>query len=121
MNFDQENILPLIDSVSDLELDAVTFGIVRMDKSGHVTGYNAAEAALSGLSPRNVIGKHFFTDVAPCTNNYLVAQRFETEDVLDAMVDYVFTLRMRPTPVVLRMLKAPTHDRMYLLVQRRAP
>ena len=121
MNFDQEQIFPLLESASEAQLDAAPFGIVRMDKSGLVTGYNAAEAALSGLSPERVIGKHFFSDVAPCTNNYLVAQRVETEDSLDAMVDYVFTLRMKPTPVVLRLLKSPAQDRMYLLVQRRMP
>jgi len=43
-------------------------------------------------------------DVGPCTNNYLVAQRFLDCDELDEQLDYVFTFRMAPTPVRLRML-----------------
>ncbi len=30
-------------------------------------GYNAAEQRLSGLDPNHVVGKSFFTDIAPCT------------------------------------------------------
>ena len=55
-----------------------------------------------------VVGQPLFTVVAPCMNNYLVAQRFEdaaaTGTVLDATIDYVLTLRMRPMKVHLRLL-----------------
>jgi hypothetical protein len=47
----------------------------------------------------------------------MVAQRFETEPALDAIVDYVFTLRMQPTKVRLRLLRQPGR-RMYLVVER---
>jgi len=57
--------------------------------------------------------------VAPCTNNYLVAQRFRDEPTLDAELDYVFTLKMRPTKVRLRLLQTPEARRKYLLVARR--
>jgi hypothetical protein len=38
--------------------------------------------------------------------------------VLDAVIDYVFTLRMQPTKVKLRLLKQPGRRRMYLVVER---
>jgi photoactive yellow protein len=69
--------------------------------------------------PANVIGRHFFSAVAPCTNNFMVAYRFETEPALDAVTDYVFTLRMQPTAVRLRLLKQPLRRLMYLVVERR--
>jgi len=47
----------------------------------------------------------------------MVAQRFENEPALDAVIDYVFTLRMKTTSVKLRLLKQPERRRMYLLVQ----
>lgn len=109
---------PILDAADPATIDAAPFGIVAMDTSGVVTAYNRYESALSGLSAARVLGQHFFSAVAPCTNNFLVAQRFESESVLDAEIDYVFTLKMRPTKVKLRLLKGAGGSRMYLLVAR---
>ena len=116
--FDSPDLLARV-AGRDVEIDAVPFGVVAMDRSGVVTGYNLAESELSGLDPAAVIGRHFFEQVGPCTNNYLVAQRFSDSDELDETIDYVFTFKMAPTPVRLRMLAAAGADRQYLLVQRR--
>ena len=51
-------------------------------------------------------------------NNFMVAQRLEDEPELDAIVPYVLTLRMRPTPVRLRLLASPAASRRYLLIER---
>jgi len=59
----------------------------------------------------------FFTEVAPCTNNYLVAGRFEEESTLDETIDYTFTVKMRPTQVKLRLLKDDRAERQYLAVK----
>jgi photoactive yellow protein len=99
-------------------LDGLPFGVIGFAADGHVETYSAAESRMAGLSPDKVVGKHIFAVVAPCMNNYLVAQRFEDEPELDATIDFVLTLRMRPTPVKLRMLKSPGHARRYLLIQR---
>lgn len=117
--FGAPNLLDRLEGLNADGLDNLPFGVVAMTVDGTVSGYNAAEASLSGLTPSRVIGRHFFTSVAPCTNNYLVAQRFETETALDVTIDYVFTLRMAPTPVHLRLLKDPGASRMYLVVRRR--
>jgi photoactive yellow protein len=118
-NFTDTDLLDRLELADDTELDDLPFGVVAMSKDGTVTSYNAAESRLSGLTSANVIGRNFFSAVAPCTNNFLVAYRFETESVLDAMIDYVFTLRIRPTPVRLRLLKQPARRRMYLAVELR--
>ena len=64
-----------------------------------------------------------FTIVAPCMNNYLVAQRFEDAAAagtsLDATIDYVLTLRMRPLKVSLRLLGLPGQALRYVMVSRR--
>jgi hypothetical protein len=52
-------------------------------------------------------------------NNFMVAQRFEDEPEIDAKLDYVFTYRMRPTPVRLRLLKRASMPHMYLVVERK--
>jgi photoactive yellow protein len=98
-------------------LDSLPFGVVGLALDGKVTSYNIAESRLSGLTPANVVGRHFFSAVAPCTNNFMVAHRFENEVAMDDIIDYVFTLRMQPTKVRLRLLKAVGHSRMFLAVQ----
>ena len=115
--FTDPSLFDRLEASDDAALDTAPFGIVVMTEDGTVTGYNLAESRLSGLAPARVIGRHFFSAVAPCTNNFMVAQRFETEATLDAIIDYVFTLRIRPTKVRLRLLRQPGR-RMYLVVER---
>jgi photoactive yellow protein len=118
-SFTEPDLMNRLEAADDAALDDLPFGVVAMMEDGTVTSYNAAESKLAGLSPEKVIGLHFFTAVAPCTKNFMVAHRFETEPVLDTLVDYVFTLRMQPTAVRLRLLKRPAAKRMYLVVERR--
>ena len=118
-NFDEPDLLDRLEEASDAVLDTLPFGVIAMAGNGTVVSYNETESRLSGLMPANVIGRHFFSAVAPCTNNFIVAYRFETEPALDAVTDYVFTLRMQPTAVRLRLLKQPLRRLMYLVVERR--
>lgn len=111
--------LAWLEAASPAELDGLPYGVVGMAADGTVSAYNCAEGVLSGLTPARVIGRDFFGSVAPCTNNFMVAQRFHDEPELDAVINYVFTLRMSPTPVRLRLLRSAAAERMYLLVERR--
>jgi len=108
-----------LEVMSPGELDALDYGVVRMDVDGRVNYYNAAEQRLSGLRADQVLGRHFFSEVAPCTNNFMVAQKYLDNDELDETLDYVFTLRMSPTPVSLRLLRSRSATHQYLLVRRR--
>jgi photoactive yellow protein len=117
--FDHPDLLAWLEAADGAALDRLDYGVVGMDRDGLVLQYNRAESALAGLSPATVLGQHFFTGVAPCTNNALLAGRFALEPRLDASIDYVFSLRMRPTPVQLRLLQAPACAQRYLLVQPR--
>jgi photoactive yellow protein len=49
------------------ELDAAPFGIIIVDAAGTILDYNAYERSLAHLGNRDVVGRNFFTDVAPCT------------------------------------------------------
>lgn len=99
--------------------DDLPFGLVGMDLDGTVFAYNRFEAECAGMSAERCVGLNFFTTIASCTNNYLVSGRFEDETVLDETIDYVFTLKMRPTRVQLRMLKAEPSEHQYLVIRRR--
>lgn len=118
VEFASPDLLGVLES-GTVPCDDLPFGLVVMDRSGNVLGYNAVEAELSGLNQANVIGRNFFEEVGPCTNNFLVAQRFVESDALDETIDYVFTFRMAPTPVRLRMMAAAGSGRQYLAVVQR--
>lgn len=100
------------------ERDQLPFGVVGLDSSGIVVVYNATESRMAGLDRDSVIGVPFFEAVAQCMNNFMVAQRFEDEPELDEIIPYVLTLRMRPTPVRLRMLATATEPLHFILIER---
>ena len=98
--------------------DGCEFGVIGFDGDGRVTAYNRFESQAAGLSAARVMGRHLFQEVAPCMNNFMVAQRFADEPALDAQIDYVLTLRMRPTRVQLRLVQQPGEAVRYVLVRR---
>lgn len=125
LGFDQPDVLEPLQAADEATLDALDFGVIGIDDHTLVRRYNAYESRLAGLSPQRVLGQPLFTAVAPCMNNFMVAQRFEDAaaegSALDATLDYVFTLRMRPVKVRLRLLARPGAVLRYVLVCRPRP
>jgi len=121
LQFTYPNMGQVVDQLDEHDLDSLDFGVIGFDHESIVRRYNAFESNASGLSPERVLGKHLFSSVAQCMNNYMVAQRFEDalgEHVpLDETIDYVLTLRMRPTKVKLRLISAPDMAMRYVLAQ----
>jgi photoactive yellow protein len=112
-----------LDALDAGQLDQLDFGVIGFDADSLVRRYNAPESRAAGLSPVRVLGQPLFTNVAPCLNNFMVAQRFEDaaddQAPLDATIDYVLTFRMRPVKVALRLLSSPDSPMRYVVVQRR--
>jgi photoactive yellow protein len=107
-----------LDRMAPSQLDELRFGVIGLDAAGAAVIYNATESRLAGLRPERVLGQNFFLSIGLCMNNFLVAQRFEDEPILDDTIDYVLTLRMRPTKVRLRLLRRPDIARRYILIER---
>jgi len=120
--FESKPVLAYLTGATDDDLDTLEFGVIGFDAAGVVRRYNALESQLAGLSRQRVIDNPLFTVVAPCMNNFLVAQRFEDAAGagarLDDIIDYVLTLRMRPIKVKLRLLADSALPMRYLLVLR---
>jgi photoactive yellow protein len=120
--FDQPDLFSSLAAESAKALDSLDFGVIGFDAETIVQQYNAFESRAAGLSPQRVLGQPLFTLVAPCMNNFMVAQRFEdaaqTGAALDETIDYVLTLRMRPIKVKLRLLAGAAPGMRYVLVQR---
>ena len=120
--FNQPDLFSAIAAEPAEALDHLDFGVIGFDAETAVTHYNAFESQAAGLSPQRVLGQPLFTLVAPCMNNFMVAQRFEdaaqSGTALDETIDYVLTLRMRPVKVKLRLLAGAEPATRYVLVQR---
>lgn len=120
--FDRADIGNLLADMSEARLDDLDFGVIGFDADSTVRLYNTFESRCAGLSRERVVGHPLFTTVAPCMNNFLVAQRFEDAaangDALDTTIDYVLTLRMRPVKVRLRLVASPGVATRYVLVCR---
>ena len=120
--FDQPGITMLLETMDEVALNALGFGVIGFGKDGRVQRYNTFESKAAGLSVERVLLQDLFMVIAPCMNNFLVAQRFvdahESGQTLDDTINYVLTLRMRPTKVKLRLLSDPLADLSYVLVYR---
>jgi len=118
LDFEAPEAFARLEAADGAALDALSFGVVRMAADGTVLHYSQWESRASGIPPEKVLGRHFFSQVAPCCDNYMVSGRFAEEPRLDAIIPYVFTLRMRPTPVRLRLLRQPGAGQQYVLIER---
>jgi len=121
LGFNDADMVDRISALGQADIDQLDFGVIGFDAETIVRLYNTFEMEASGLSPDRVLGHPLFTVVAPCMNNFMVAQRFEdaaSGGPLDATIDYVLTLRMKPVKVNLRLLSTPGKVLRYLLVNR---
>jgi photoactive yellow protein len=116
-SFDRVQVTQLL-NMSEEERDALPYGVIGIDRATIAQIYNRTESQNAGLSPEKVLGAAFFDNVAQCMNNFMVAQRFEDEPELDAIVPFVLTLRMRPTPVQLRLLATAAAPLRFILIER---
>lgn len=118
MTFNTSKPFKTLDQMDQQTMDQVDFGVIRMDRNGVIKAYNAYEQELSGNQLSEVLEKDFFKQIAPCTNNFMVAEKYHSDQELDEEIDYVFTYRMQPTKVKLRMLANPEEEHQYLLVKK---
>jgi len=123
LEFDGFRLPAPLHDMSAAEIDALPFGVIQLDDDGLVKFYNKAETKLTGRGPDQVVGRSFFTEVAPCTNNRILRGRFEDGIAmknLDCTIDYTFTYRMRPTPVRIRLRRdGPSKTNWLIITPRR--
>jgi photoactive yellow protein len=97
------------------------FGAVLLDRAGKILKYNQAEGLIAGRNPADVMGKLFFTDVAPCAKGkrfYGEFLRFSSTGVLNVMLDYEFDYKMKAVRVRIHMKSAPDGQSCWLFVKR---
>jgi photoactive yellow protein len=116
------DILGSLNSLSRDSADARDFGIVKVDESGVIQLYNKYESDLAGVPIANAEGKNFFTQVAICTNNRLFYGKFKEgvgKGSLDSTFYYVFTYKMKPTNVVIRLYRDQNSGTNWIFIKKR--
>ncbi len=122
MGFVSADIVRKLGNLDAQSADAAPFGIVEVDDNGKVLLYNRWEAQLAGINQQSALGKNFFLEVAPCTNNRLFIGRFRQgmqTGVLDTSFNYTFTYKIKPTNVAIQMYRHPESRKNYIFVQLR--
>jgi photoactive yellow protein len=118
--FISQTLRALAPHMTRAEADALPYGAIKLDDTGKILLYNLWEAELAGFDPNDAEGSNFFTELAPCTNNRLFYGRFRegiAANVMDVVFPYTFTYRMRPTLVIIHLLRS---DRVnWLFVNKR--
>ncbi len=109
-------------TMSAVEIDALPFGVIQLDDDGRVVQYNAYEERFAERRREDVVGRNFFSEVAPCTNNRLLYGRFRhgvAQGAMDFELDYTFTYKMRPRVVGLHLFRDRDSGSNWLLVRPR--
>ncbi len=121
IEFGKSDIENALNGMTPADVDRLAFGAIQLDGAGRILQYNAAEGAITGRDPKAVIGKNFFTEVAPCTNTPLFKGAFDTgvkQGNLNNIFEYTFDYNMKPTKVKVHMKKALVGDTYWVFVKR---
>src|SRR6478672_4625952 len=94
LDIDTPDLARRLSAMAPEAIDALTFGAIRLDAAGTVTLYSARERANSGFL-KEVVGRNFFADIAPCMQRPEVSGRIErarAAGTLDVAFDFVSEL-----------------------------
>jgi photoactive yellow protein len=108
-----------VEALTRPQLDELPFGVIQVDRDGIVLAYNAIEARLADLDPAKVIGKNFFTEVAPCTNVEEFGQRFRDGIARGKLHDtfpFRFTFSKGPLHVMVTLHHEEGNDHAWIFV-----
>jgi photoactive yellow protein len=111
------------DRLDDAALDELPFGVMCLAPDGLILRYNAAEGRLARLDPSTVVGRNFFTDVAPCTYTEDFYGRWKSlvdrdQEGSFARFRYVFDFKFGAQQVDVEIHRVPGAARFYLFINR---
>jgi photoactive yellow protein len=117
-----QDLLAVADSMSSEELDQLPYGMIQLDASGRILKFNAVESRLASLPQQQQIGKHFFTEVAPCTKVQDFYGRFKEgvlREELDSSFQFHFAFKQNPRDVTVRLFYSRRTKSVWVMVSDR--
>ena len=111
--------------LSPEELDTLPYGLICLDAQGRVVHYNDTESRMARLPKGKVVGRNFFTEVAPCTRVREFEGQFlelvrDPSRVRVRSFDFVFRFRHSEQHVTIVMTPARTRGLYNIALLRRS-
>ena len=119
---DKNAVLAAADGMSGEELDTLPYGMIQLDAQGCILKFNAVESRLASLPQQQQIGKHFFTEVAPCTKVQEFYGRFKegvVRESLDTSFQFHFAFKQNPRDVTVRLFYSKRTTSVWVMVSDR--
>lgn len=112
-----------LEHLSESSLDQLPYGVIALDLEGRVVRYNQAESRFARLDRRQVLGRMFFREVAPCTATPEFQGRFQALAESGAPGDtaqftYIFDFKFGAQLVEIELLRTAAHPWILVLVNR---
>ena len=122
LSYDDIELSEVLTRIPRKGRDRMQFGIIELDLRGTIMAYNMGEAKVSGRNAADMIGKNFFSDIAPCTKTPEFYGRFKAgveKGNFSARFDYLFNHEMNPVAVRVSMMMSTieNENRVLLLIR----
>ncbi|MBK1697359.1 hypothetical protein [Rhodovibrio salinarum] len=121
IDFGDPNLATRLDAMPQEQLDALPFGILKLDSAGRIVGYNRIESEIVEIDFARRINHNFFTEIAPCMDNPFFRGRFE-EGIQEGglALDFEFETDMDPRAdhIRVRMLTSNTPNQYWVAIKR---
>ena len=109
-----------LDNLSSQQLDALPCGAIKVDAEGRILFYSRSQGRITNREPAAVIGRNFFSEVAPCTvvpEFYGRFRRGVLTGELQTTFEFVFDFEMRPVQVRIAMRGAAQPGEFWIIVE----
>lgn len=109
-----------LDSLTAAELDRLPYGATRVDSDGVILFYSRRETEMSERKSTAVLGRNFFTDVAPCTMVPEFYGRFRRGVLtgnLDTRFEFSFDCDMHPVQVRISMRASERAGEFWIIIE----
>jgi photoactive yellow protein len=84
-SFDAPYLAQTVARMDEATIHALPYGVIRLDRAGSVVFFSETEAHQSGFGPRPTLGRHYFTEIAPCMGNADFLGRIERAQLAGAL------------------------------------
>src|SRR5215208_2902666 len=118
----KDAMLEAADGMSAAELDRLPYGMIQLDAAGRILKFNAVESRLASLPQAQQVGKHFFTEVAPCTKVQAFYGRFKEgvlHESLDTSFRFHFAFKQNPRDVTVRLFYSRRTRSVWVMISDR--
>lgn len=113
-----------LDTLTEEELEQLPYGAIRVDHEGKILFYSRYQLEFANRRVEEVLGKNFFSEIAPCTvvpEFYGRFRRGVLTGHLQTTFEFVFDFDMQPVRVRIHMRNSERPGEYWILIQPLEP